>query len=74
MDHAYRNMECLNIKNWKKLSEDEKFDKIIKALTEKKILVVDGKLAIDSKEFVSFDFIVNNLEVFNRIFHEWHMY
>jgi len=67
-------MECLNIKNWKKLSEDEKFDKIIKALTEKKILVVDGKLAIDSKEFVSFDFIVNNLEVFNRIFHEWHMY
>lgn len=56
------------------MSEDEKFDKIIKALTEKKILVVDGKLAIDSKEFVSFDFIVNNLEVFNRIFHEWHMY
>jgi len=67
-------MESLNIKNWKKLSEDEKFDKIIKALTEEKTLIVDGKVVISSKNYVLFDFLASNLEIFNRILHEWHLY
>lgn len=67
-------MKCIDVRDWEKLVEEEKFDRVIKALTEKKVLVVDGKVVIDSKKFIAFDFIVNNLEIFNRIFHEWHLY
>ena len=69
------------VDNWEELTKEQKYELIAKSLKEQKNLMIRKgdryenaiiRGAFDT--FISWQFLTENLELFNKLFHEWHLY
>lgn len=74
-------MELELVENWKELSEEQKYEILAKCINEKKTLMLkvgdryETAIMVGALDkYISWEFLKENIELFNKLFHELHIY
>jgi len=68
------------VDNWEELTKEQKYELIVKSLKEQKNLMIrkgdkyENAIMSEFNIFINWQFLTENLELFNKLFHEWHLY
>jgi len=68
------------VDNWEELTKEQKYELIVKSLKEQKNLMIrkgdryENAIMSEFNIFINWQFLIENLELFNKLFHEWHLY
>ena len=68
------------VDNWEELTKEQKYELIVKSLKEQKNLMIrkgdkyENAIMSEFNTFINWQFLIENLELFNKLFHEWHLY